>query len=312
VKVFVAGATGAIGRPLIRQLVAAGHEVTGMTRSEARAREVETAGATAAVADVYDAERVRVAVAEAAPDVLVHQLTALPDRMNVRDLEGFYRETNRVRREGTPILLDAARAAGARRAVVQSIAFVYAPEGGPVKDESAPTLTEVPGPMGEAMRTVMDMERMVLEAEGIEGVVQRYGWLYGPGTYYAPGGFQYEDFKSRKQPIVGRGAGVNSFCHVEDAAGAAVAALQGGSSGVYNVCDDHPAPAREWMPDYAEAIGAKRPFRVPTLLARLAAPSQIVRMAAELRGADNSRFKHEFGWQPRWPDWRAGFREALG
>jgi nucleoside-diphosphate-sugar epimerase len=312
VKVFVAGATGAVGRPLTRRLVAEGHAVTGLTRSQDRADALRAQGAEAAVADVHDAEAVTAVVTAAQPEVLVHQLTALPAHMDMKDLDGFYRETNRLRREGTPVLVDAARAAGARRVIAQSIAFIYAQEGSRVKDEDAPLVQDPPGAFGTAFDAVMALERTVLDAEGIEGVVQRYGWFYGPGTYYAPGGDQHEAFRKRRTPIVGSGQSTWSFCHVEDAASAVVAALGEGPTGVYNVCDDEPAPTREWMPAYAEAIGAKPPRRVPRFMARLAAPKEIVAMATELRGADNGRFKRDYGWAPRYASWRQGFREGPG
>jgi len=312
-KVFVAGATGAVGRPLVRRLVADGHEVTGLTRSEERADELRARGVQTAVADVYDADRVAAAVKAAGPEVLVHELTALPARMDMRDLEGFYRETNRIRREGTRVLVDAARAAGVRRVIAQSICFtIYAQEGGRVKGEDAPLVQDPPGALGAAFDAVLELERLVLGAEGLDGVVQRYGWFYGPGTYYAPGGYQHEAFVKRRTPIVGAGESTWSFCHVEDAASAVVAALGEGPTGAYNVCDDDPAPAREWMPAYAEAIGAKRPRRVPRFVARMAVPKEVVAMATELRGADNSRFKRDYGWQPRYASWRQGFQADLG
>lgn len=311
-RVFVAGATGAVGRPLVKRLVAEGHEVTGLTRSEERGADVRAQGAQAVVADVYDAGRVAAAVAAADPEVLVHELTALPAHMDMKDLDGFYRETNRIRREGTRVLVDAARAAGVRRVIAQSISFIYAQEGDRVKDEDAALVEDPPGAFGVAFDAVLELERLVLGAEGIEGVVQRYGWFYGPGTYYAPGGDQYEAFTKRRTPIVGSGESTWSFCHVEDAASAVVAALGRGPTGVYNVCDDDPAPTREWMPTYAEAIGAKRPRRVPRLMARLAAPKEVVAMATELRGADNARFKRDYDWAPRYGSWREGFLENLG
>ncbi len=311
-KVFVAGATGAVGRPLVRSLVAEGHEVTGLTRSEERAADLREQGAQSAVADVYDAGGIAAAVAAARPEVLVHELTALPAHMDMKDLDGFYRETNRIRREGTGVLVDAARAAGVRRVIAQSISFIYAQEGGRVKDEDAPLVEDPPGAFGTAFDAVLELERLVLGAEGIEGLVLRYGWFYGPGTYYAPGGDQYENFRRRRTPIVGAGESTWSFCHVEDAASAVVAALGTGPTGVYNVCDDDPAPTREWMPAYAEAIGAKRPRRIPAFMARIAAPKEVVAMATELRGADNARFKREYGWSPGYASWRRGFVESLG
>ncbi len=209
-KVFVAGASGAIGRPLVPRLVAGGHHVTGMTRSEERAEELRRAGAEAVVADVFDSDRVTAALATAEPEVVVHQLTALPKRLDLRKMDEAYAGTNRLRTEGTRILMAAARAAGARRMVAQSIAFLYAPEGDAVKDEDARAFTDAPEPFGGAVRALMDMEAQVTGAAGIEGVVLRYGWFYGPGTFYAADGSSADDVRRRRQPVVGKGSGCSA------------------------------------------------------------------------------------------------------
>jgi nucleoside-diphosphate-sugar epimerase len=308
-RVFVAGASGAIGRPLLPQLIAAGHEVTGTTRSEESAKAIRATGARAAICDALDAEAVHAAVTEAAPEVVVHQLTALPHRFDPRDKE-IYAATNRLRSEGTRTLLDAARAAGARRMICQSIAFAYAP--GPqaeVKDEDAPLALGAPAPFGDGVRAVDEMERAVVGAEGLEGVVLRYGWFYGPGTYYADDGSMAEDVRKRRFPVIGKGTGLFSFVHVDDAASATVAAVERGAPGVYNVVDDDPAPQREWLPVYAEAIGAKKPLRVPVWVARLVV-GKIATVASVQPGAANAKAKRELGWEPRWPSWRQGFRDA--
>ena len=308
-RVFVAGASGAIGRPLVPLLVAAGHEVTGTTRSQERAELIAAAGATPAVVDALDAAALRRAVEAAGPEVVVHELTALPDRFDPRRRD-IYDATNRVRREGTRNLLDAARAAGARRFVCQSIAFAYAPGPEPeIKDEEAPLSLGAPPPFGEGVRALAEMERAVLEADGLEGVVLRYGWFYGPGTYYAEDGSMTADVRRRRFPIVGRGVGLFSFIHVDDAAAATVAAVERGGPGIYNIVDDEPAGQRDWLPVYAEAIGAPRPRRVPVWLARLVAG----KMASAINlqpGASNAKAKRELGWTPRWASWREGFREA--
>jgi nucleoside-diphosphate-sugar epimerase len=308
-KVFVAGASGAIGRPLVRQLVAAGHEVTGMTRREERAEEIRTAGASAVLCDALDASALEAAVREAAPEVVVHLLTSLPHRLDYRDKEALA-PTNRVRSEGTRNLVAAAKAAGARRLVAESVAFFYAPEGGWVKDEEAPLFLAAPPPFGTAAAALAELERQVLGAEGIEGVVLRYGWLYGPGTYYAADGSLTEDAHKRRAPVVGTGTGTFSFVQVEDAAGATVAALERGAPGAYNVVDDEPAPMHEWAPAFAAAVGAKKPLRVPAWIARLVAGPGAVAMATQLRGAANAKAKRELGWQPRYLSWRQGFRDA--
>jgi nucleoside-diphosphate-sugar epimerase len=305
-RVFVAGATGAIGRPLVAQLLAAGHEVTGMTRSPERAEALRRAGAEAAVCDAFDADGVRGAMAATRPEAVVHELTDLPVAYTT-NVEALTAGTNRLRREGTRVLLDAARAAGARRFVAQSIAFAYAAEGDWVKDEDAP-LGGDPGVL-EALRAHEDA---VLEAPGLEGIVLRYGQFYGPGTWYAPGGSIGEQVRKRRFPIVGSGEARFSFVHVDDAASATVAAVERGRPGTYNVCDDEPAPMGEWLPVYAAALGAKPPRRVPAFVARLVAGRTAAETATRLRGASNARARAELGWEPRWASWRDGFRSAPG
>ena len=307
-RVFVAGATGAIGRPLVPMLIQAGHEVTGMTRSEERADRLRDAGAGAVVADALDAEAVRAAIVAAAPEAVIHQLTDLPQEWSMKP---DYGGTSRLRTEGTRNLLDGARTAGARRFIAQSIAFIYAPQGGTVKDEDAPTLAGGDSGFAKAIDATVELERAVTAAEGLEGLALRYGFFYGPGTYYAPGTKMARQVKRRWFPIVGDGAGVFSFIHVDDAAAATVAALTHGAPGVYNVVDDDTAPMREWLPVFAEALGAKPPRRVPLWLAKLVARDTVA-MAAAMRGASNARAKRELGWAPRQPSWRQGFREDLG
>jgi nucleoside-diphosphate-sugar epimerase len=301
--VFVAGATGAIGRPLIAQLVAAGHAVVGMTRSAERAAAVRAAGAEAVVCDALDAAALAAAVAAAAPDVVVHQLTSLPHRFRPRD-KRLYDANNHVRRVGTHNLV---AAAGGRRLVCQSIAFAYRPQGGAVVDEDAPLFTDAPPPFGEGTRVIADMERTVLE---VDGLVLRYGWFYGPGTFFGDGGSMAADVSKRRFPIVGDGGGLWSFIHVDDAAAATVAAVARGESGVYNIVDDEPAPPREWLPLYASALGARPPRRVPVWLAGLVVGRTAARMSGTLPGASNARAKRELGWEPRWGSWRTGFYEA--
>jgi nucleoside-diphosphate-sugar epimerase len=308
-RIFVAGASGAIGRQLLPQLVAAGHEVTGTTRSEERAEAIRAARARAVICDALDAEALHAAVTEARPEVIVHQLTALPHRFDPRDKE-IYAPTNRLRSESTRTLLEAARDAGTRRMVCQSIAFAYAPGPQPeVKDEDAPLAFGAPPPFGDGIRAIDEMERAVVGAEGLEGLVLRYGWFYGPGTYYANDGSMAEDVRRRRFPVIGKGTGLFSFVHVDDAAAATVAAVERGAPGIYNVVDDDPAPQREWLPVYAEAIGAKKPWRVPVWLARPVV-GKIATVASVQPGASNAKAKRELGWEPRWPSWREGFRDA--
>ena len=243
-RVFVAGASGAIGRPLVRQLLAAGHEVTGMTRREDRAEEIRAAGATPVLCDVFSMPDLEDALHRAKPEVVVHLLTALPPRLDYK-VDDPLGPTNRIRREGTRNLLAAATAAGARRLVAESFAPLYAQEGGWVKSEEDGLFVGGPPPFGPAAAALAELERQVLEGEGIEGVVLRFGWLYGPGTYFDREGSQSAEALKRRLPVVGRGDGTYSFVHVEDAASAAATAVEGGQPGIYNVSDDEPAPMRE-------------------------------------------------------------------
>jgi nucleoside-diphosphate-sugar epimerase len=308
-KVFVAGASGAIGRPLVRQLLAAGHEVTGMTRREENAEAIRALGAGAVVCDVFDAAALEGAVREAAPEVVIHELTSLPPRLDPKAKDDPLAPTNRLRGEGTRNLIAAAKAAGARRLIAESVAFFYVAEGDWVKNEDAPAFGEAPGQFGEAAVALAELERQVLGTEGLEGIVLRYGWLYGPGTYYDRDGSQTEDFHKRRMPIVGKGTGIFSFVQVEDAASATVAAVERGEPGVYNVVDDEPAPLSEWAPAFAQAVGAKKPRRVPVWLARLVAGSAAAEMTTAQRGAANAKAKRELGWQPRHASWRQGFAD---
>ncbi len=309
-KVFVAGATGVIGRPLVRHLVEAGDEVVGTTSREAGRATIEASGGEAVVCDALDAGAVTEAVARAEPEVVISQLTRLPREYNPRTID--YGPTNRAREEGGRNLIAAARAAGARRFVTQSIAFIYAPEGEMVKDETAPAWSDAPAPFDSGAASTLAHEREVLGAEELEGMVLRYGQFYGPGTYYATDGNIAEQVQKRRFPIVGRGSGMFSFVHIEDAASATVAAAGRGAPGIYNVVDDEPAALREWLPVYAEALGARPPWRVPVFVARLFGGALATMFATELRGASNAKAKRELGWQPRYASWREGFATALG
>jgi nucleoside-diphosphate-sugar epimerase len=306
----VAGASGAIGRPLVRQLVSGGHEVTGMTRRQDRAEEIREAGATPVVCDVFSMHDLENALHQAAPEVVINQLTSLPREYNPRKAS-FYEATDRVRREGGRNLIEAARGAGARRFLTQSIAFLYAPEGDWVKAEDARPFDDAPGHFRSAVRTLLAHEQEVVSSTDFEGLVLRYGQFYGPGTYYAADGHLGREVRRRRFPIVGPGTGTFSFLNVEDAASATVAALDRGAAGVYNVVDDEPVPLREWLPVYAEALGAKPPRRAPVWLAKLVAGKSVAAMAVELRGASNAKVKTELGWRPRYASWREGFRDPV-
>jgi nucleoside-diphosphate-sugar epimerase len=312
-RVFVAGATGAIGKQLVPRLVAAGHEVHGMTRSESKQAMLHELGATPVVADALDPDQVAEAVGRARPDVIVHQLTAIPARLDLRHVNRDFAPTNRLRTEGTDHLLSAGQAVGVRRFVAQSNgAFPYARTGGPVKSEEDPLDPTPPREMRESWAAIRHLEEAVLGADWTEGIVLRYGGFYGPGTSLAPGAEQVELVRRRKFPLVGDGGGVWSFVHIADAAEATVAAIEHGSRGVYNVVDDDPAPVAEWLPALAAELGAKKPMRVPRFIGRLFAGEYGVVIMTEIRGASNAKAKRELAWRPAHPSWRDGFGVSPG
>ncbi len=311
-KVFLAGATGAIGRRLVPQLVEAGHEVIATTRSKEKLSALYDLGAEPVLCDVFDAGRSGSVIARAEPDAVINELTDLPQSLNPRKLKEYYAANNRVRREGTRNLLSAALGVGVRRFLVQGAAYWYAPTGGPVKTEAAPLYLDAPTPIGPAVETINEVEEAVLSAEGLDGIVLRYGFFYGPGTWYAKDGDVGRQVRKRRYPMIGQGEGTYSFIHVDAAASATVAALERARPGVYNVDDDDPATATEWMPIYAEALGAKRPPRIPAFVARMIAGDALVRWMLGLRGASNEKVKRELGWHPQYESWRRGFFEDLG
>jgi nucleoside-diphosphate-sugar epimerase len=309
-RVFLAGATGVIGRRLVPLLLAQGHQVTGMVRSSERGDAVLALGAEPAIADALDFDGVCGAVHEARPHAVIHQLTALPRRIDPRKIERDFELNDRLRSEGTRHLVNAARAEGATRIIAQSIAFAYAPgPPGTVHDEGDPLYLDAPRAFARSANSVADLERTVL---GADGVVLRYGYFYGPGSSISRAGSVGEDVTRRRLPIVGGGRGVWSFIHIDDAAQATVAALTSGAAGPYNVVDDDPAPVSEWIPALARALGAPRPLRIPALLARPLAGSYGVMTMTRAQGASNELAKRELGWQPAYPSWREGFQSALG
>ena len=309
-RVFVAGATGAIGKQLVPRLVAAGHEVTGMTRSESKQAMLAELGAVPVVADALDLDQVAEAVAQARPEVIVHQLTAI-GAVDLRHFGQSFAQTSRLRTEGTDYLLSAAQAVGVRRFVAQSNgAFAYARTGGPVKGEEDPLDPSPPREMRSTAAALRHLEQAVLGAQRTDGIVLRYGAFYGPGTSMAPGEEQFELIRGRKFPLVGAAGGVWSFIHVADAADATLAAIEHGSRGVYNVVDDDPAPVAEWLPALAQELGAKKPMRVPKFIARLFAGEIGAMMMTELRGASNAKAKRALQWQPTHSSWRQGFAAA--
>jgi nucleoside-diphosphate-sugar epimerase len=311
-NVFLAGATGAIGRRLVPMLVERGHAVHGTTRSRAKADALRTAGAVPVVIDVFDAEALRAAVAAASPEVVVHELTALPEVLDPRRIERLFEETNRLRTEVLDTLLAAAIAAGASRFVAQSYAgWPFAREGGPVKTEDDPLDPDPPAALRATLDAIEHLERSVVGAQELQGVVLRYGGFYGPGTSIAPGTKQVELIRKRRFPIVGEGRGVWSFVHIDDAAAATAAAIEHGARGIYQIVDDDPARVSEWLPALAAASGAKPPRRLPLWLGRLVGGEVGVILLDQIRGASNEKAKRALGWQPRYPSWREGFPAAL-
>jgi 2-alkyl-3-oxoalkanoate reductase len=310
-RVFLAGAGGAIGRYLVPRLIQSGHEVVAMTRSPTKVDALREAGAYPVVADGLDRDAVLAAVTGAEPEVVVHQMTALADMVgNMRKFDEEFAVTNELRTKGTDHLLEAARAAGARRILVQGYSgWPNAREGGPVKTEDDPLDPNPPAAMRSTLEAFRYMERVVPDARDIEGLVLRYGGFYGSLRDMPPA--MIAMVRKRRFPVVGDGAGVWSFVHLDDAAAATVAALDHGAPGVYNVVDDDPAPVAEWLPAMADALGAKPPRHVPAWLGRLAAGEVGLSMMTKVRGSSNAKAKRELGWQPRHPSWRQGFREAF-
>ena len=308
-RVFLAGATGVIGRPLVPALIAEGHLLTGMTRSPEKVAALRAAGVEPVLADALDRAAVMSAVEQARPEAIIHQLTAIPQRIDPRTIERDFALTDRLRSEGTKHLIAAAQASGVRRILAQSIAFAYDPgPPGTVHGEDDPLIVSPPKQFSHSARALADLERTVL---GAGGLVLRYGYFYGPHTGISRTGAMSAEVLRRRLPILGRGTGVWSFIHIDDAARATVTALTAGAPGPYNIVDDDPAAVSEWLPRLAEALGAKRPRRVPVLLGRLAAGDYGVAIMTRAQGASNARARAELGWMPRYQSWREGFATAL-
>ena len=305
-RIFVAGATGAMGKQLVPRLVTAGHRVIGMTRTESKQDALSALGAEPVLADALDPEQVADAVALAQPDVIIHQLTAIAT-LDLRHFDRDFALTNRLRTEGTDHLLSAGRAVGVERFIAQSYtSWPYARTGGAVKGEDDPLDPTPAREMRESLAAIRHLEAAVTGADWTEGIVLRYGGFYGPGTSMSPGGEQLEMIRKRKFPVVGNGQGMWSFVHIADAAEATVLAVEHGRRGIYNVVDDEPAPVAEWLPAMAESIGAPRPWHVPRFVGRLLAGEAGAVMMTETRGASNAKAKRDLGWEPRHPSWREG------
>jgi nucleoside-diphosphate-sugar epimerase len=312
-KVFVAGGTGAMGKRLVPQLVAGGYEVVAMTRSEDKARGLNELGAEAVVADALDRTAVMKAVMRAEPEVVIHQLTGLTGAKSFKNFDKEFALTNRLRTEGTDYLLAAARAAGVRRFVAQSYGnWNYARTGKGLKTEDDPFDPTPPANQAQSLEAIRYVEQAVVGAERIEGIALRYANFYGPGTGCALDGDIVRQVRKRQFPLVGDGGGVWSFVHMDDAATAAICAIERGAPGVYNVVDDEPVKVGTWLPALAEAVGARPPRQVPVWLGRLAAGEVGVSMMTQIRGTSNAKAKRELGFVPRYRTYRDGFTHGLG
>jgi nucleoside-diphosphate-sugar epimerase len=310
-RVFVAGASGAVGRSLVPMLVESGHDVTGSTRSADKLDDIRAMGADPVVMNGLDAESVWSAVTRSVPEVVVHELTALAAPTNFRHFDQGFAQTNRLRTEGTDYLLAAARGARARRFVAQSLTgWTNQRTGGPVKSETDPIDPDPAAPARRTLAAIRQMESTVEKTLGLESVVLRYGVLYGPGTGMAPGGEVVEMVRRRRFPLVGGGKGLWSFIHVDDAAAATVAAVESDVIGVYNIVDDDPAPVSQWLPLLARTIGARPPMRLPAWLVRPVLGEQGMSLMTAVRGSSNAKARNDL-WEPRHPSWRQGFVEAF-
>jgi nucleoside-diphosphate-sugar epimerase len=307
-KVFVAGATGAIGRRLVPLLVSDGHHVVATTRSSTKTDFLRTVGAEPVVLDGLNRDAVMKAVMSARPDVIVHQMTALASMRSLKRFDQEFRMTNRLRTEGTEHLIDAAKAAGVRKVVVQSYTgWPNAREGSRIKTEDDPLDPNPPKAMSKSLDAIQKLESLV-GASGVIGIALRYGSLYGPGTSIASDGEIVRMVRQRQFPVIGSGAGIWSFIHVDDAANATRLAIDSDAAAIYNVVDDEPAEVSVWLPGLAEAIGAKLPRHLPALVGRLFMGEPGLSIMTKIRGSSNAKAKQILGWKPAYTSWRAGFR----
>ena len=312
-RIFLAGATGAVGKHLVPLLREAGHVVVGTTRSPEKAEHLRAQGIQPEVLDALDREATVRAVIRTQPDAIVHQLTAIPANLNLRRFDREFALTNRLRTEGTDNLLTAARAAGVRRVVAQSFAgWTYERTGASVKTEDDPLDPDPPPAFRGTLAAIRYLEAALQAAQGVEGIALRYGWFYGPGTSLGRGAALLHAIRRRQLPIVGSGTGIWSFIHIADAAAATVAALQRGAPGIYNVADDEPAPVCAWLPWLADASGAPPPRRIPSWLGRILIGHHGIVLMNESRGCSNKKAKSALDWRPRYASWRTGFVDGLG
>lgn len=312
-RIFVAGATGAVGKRLLPMLAERGHQVFGTTRKPQQAEAVRALGAEPVIVDALDAQALTQAVAKAVPDVIVHQLTALGGQPDLKNFDRYFTQTNLLRTTGTDNLLAAARSAGVRRFVAQSYtSWPYERTGGPVKTEDDPLDPNPAADARESLAAIRHVERSVAEATDLSGIVLRYGTFYGPANTIGRGGEMLEMVAKRRMPVIGGGAGVWSFVHIDDAAAATVLAVEGDQQGIFNIVDDEPAPVNVWLPYLAQSIGAKPPMHLPVWMTRLMLGQHILSTMTDNRGASNAKAKRELGFQPRYASWREGFRTGLG
>jgi nucleoside-diphosphate-sugar epimerase len=309
-RVYVAGGSGAIGRRLIPQLITAGHDVVATTSSRRGIEDLEMLGAHPLVVDGLDEEAVIKAVCLAEPDALINEMTALAGATNLRNFDRAFARTNELRTKGNSHLIRAAQIAQVRRVIAQGYTgWSNARDGDGVKTERDRLDPNPPKTMRRSLEAIEYLEGAVTKAPRLEGVVLRYGSLYGPGTAFST---DYVDqVRRRRLPLVGAGAGIWSFVHIDDAAAATVLALERGSRGVYNIVDDDPAPVSDWLPFLADVLGAKQPRRIPAWFARIVAGEAITSMSTRIKGSSNAKARRELRWVPRYRSWRQGFREAL-
>ena len=311
-RVFVAGATGAVGRELVPQLISAGHAVAGLTRSESKAETIKRAGAEPIVADVFDEPGIRQAFVSFKPEIVIHQMTGLTGMTDLSHFDRTFAATNQLRTEGTDLLLVAARDVGVRRFIAQSYCgWTFARGGDPIKSENEALDPEPPQEMRRTLDAIQYLERTVIGSAAPEGIVLRYGSFYGAGTGMLEPAM-IDLVRRRRMPLLGDGGGWWSFLHVEDAASAAVAATDRGKAGqIYNIVDDEPAQVKEWLPALASMLGARPPLHIPAWIGRLIAGEHMVSMMTQVRAASNAKAKRELGWRPAHRTWRAGFAEII-
>lgn len=311
-RVLVAGASGVVGKALVPALLARGHTVAGIVRKSASAEFLARLGATPIVADALDRPAMMACVADFGPEIVTHQLTALPATTDLRKFARLFEQTNRLRTEGLDNLMNAARASGVRRFVSQSFCgWPYARDGGLVKTENDPLDPDPPPAFRSTLAALRHVEEITLGSAPIHGIALRYGGFYGPGTFISRDGAVVEQVRRRRFPIVGTGGGIWSFLHVDDLASASVAAIEGDATGIFNVVDDDPAALNTWLPGLARALNAAPPRRIPAILGRLVLPRHLFLMMTEMRGGSNAKFKRVFGWQPKYRSWRDGFEGGL-